>query len=163
MATGKTSVGRELAKDLGVQFIDIDRSIEKEMEMSIAKIFEKHGEKHFREIEKSIIKEKSGLNNMIISCGGGVCLNPENIENIKKNGTVVLLEASPEDILKRTRYNKKRPLLEDKRDVESIEKLMDERRDSYHRSADIVIDTSQKSIEEVRDEILKLLNYKRKD
>lgn len=158
MATGKTTIAKKLARSLGMEFIDIDRAIEEKMGMKISYIFEKHGEDYFRQIEKNIVEETSKLENMVISCGGGVCLDSENIVNLKKKGKVVLLEADVETVLQRVSLNNNRPLLKDKKDVESIKDIMDRRKDSYHRAADIIVDTSKKSISQVRDEILRELN-----
>lgn len=160
MATGKTTIAKELSKSLGIRFVDIDKLIEEKMEISIPEIFEKHGEEYFRQIEKETIEDISKSQNTIISCGGGVCLDPENIINIRKSGKVVLLEANPETILSRTESDSSRPLLKDKNDVEGIKRIMDERSDSYHKSADIIIDTSGKSIHSVKDEIIRGLNLK---
>ncbi|MGO1468460.1 MAG: shikimate kinase [Tissierella sp.] len=156
MATGKTTTGKELANSLGMKLIDIDKFIEEKMDMNIAEIFSKYGQAHFRKIEKEAIEEITKLQDTIISCGGGVCLDPQNIVNIKEKCTVVLLEANPDIILDRTKSDKNRPLL--KSTSKEIKELMEARRDSYHKSADIVIDTSGKSVSSVRDEIIKKIN-----
>ncbi len=152
MATGKTSLGKELSKKLNINFIDTDDLIEKKMKMTITDIFEKYGEKHFREIEKISVEEVSKLEKTLISFGGGVCLDPENIETIRKTSLVILLEARPDTILERTVNDKTRPLLEKKK--KNIEKVMNKRKDSYYKAADIIIDTNNKSIIKIRDEII---------
>lgn len=158
MATGKTTLAKELSKNLGMKYLDVDKIIEEKVEMTIPEIFEKYGEEYFRLIEKETIKDINKSQDIIVSCGGGVCLDPENIINIKKMGKVVLLEANPETILGRIRNDISRPLLKDKNNIEEIKKIMDERKDSYHKSADIIIDTSGKSVFNLIDEILRKLN-----
>lgn len=158
MATGKTTLGKELSKSLGMKFLDADKIIEEKVEMTIPEIFGKHGEEYFRLVEKETIKDISKSQDKIVSCGGGVCLDPENIRNIKKMGKVILLEADPETISGRIKNDISRPLLKDKDKIEEIKKIMDERRDSYHKSADIIIDTSGKSVFNIIDEILRKLN-----
>lgn len=158
MATGKTTIAKELSDSLNIEFIDIDKLIEENTDMLIPEIFEKYGETYFRQIEKETIERISQMENIIISTGGGVCLDPENISNIRKKGKVVLLEADPQTIIDRTENDENRPLLKGKNSIESIKRIMDERKDSYHKAADIVIDTGEKSVENIRDEILKALN-----
>lgn len=158
MATGKTTMAKEISKKLAMEYIDLDKVIEEKIEMSIADIFERYGEEYFRQVEKQCIKNINQLQDTIISCGGGVCLDPDNIVNIKKAGKVILLEGSPETILSRIKMDRNRPLLKDKDDIEGIKRMMDERKYSYHQSADIIIDTSGKSVLNVRDEILRAIN-----
>lgn len=155
MATGKTTISKELSENLNMEFIDVDKFIEEKTKMTISEIFEKHGEEYFREIEKKSLEGISSLENMVISCGGGVCLNPENIINIRKNSLVILLEADPETIIKRIERDESRPLLRDKKNKEDIKRIMDSRKDSYYKAADIIIDTNNKSILNIRDEIIK--------
>lgn len=158
MATGKTTVAKELSKSLRIKYIDIDKMVEERMETSISEIFKKYGERYFRQIEKETVKAISKFRNTVISCGGGVCLDPENISNLKRKGKIVLLEANPGTILDRVKNDENRPLLKGKDHIEAIKDIMERRRDSYHKSADIIINTSGKSVLDVRDEILKELN-----
>lgn len=157
MATGKTTIGKELSNTLDRKLIDTDKRIEEKAGMTIGEIFEKHGEKHFRALENQVIKEVSGLEKLIISCGGGVALDPENIKNLGQKGKIVLLEADPKTIRNRIKNNKNRPLLNEKNSIENIKKIMDQRKDLYLQAADIIIDTRTKSILAIRDEILEEL------
>lgn len=111
MCTGKSTIGRALAKKMGYRFIDSDEYIVKKQNMTIDEIFEKFGEAEFRRIEQECIKEISEMTNCIVATGGGVVLNPENIANLKKNGVVFNLNASLETILSRANAIKKRPLI----------------------------------------------------
>lgn len=159
MGTGKTTVARDLSERLKVEFLDVDELIEEKMEMTIGEIFENYGEAHFREIEKDIIKELKGKENMIISCGGGVCLNHGNIINIKENNKVILLEAPAETIIKRVNGDSTRPLLKGKMNVDKIENLLQQRKAAYHEAADMIIDTKDKTFEDISKEIAELLLF----
>lgn len=158
MATGKSTIARILSKKLRMEYIDLDKLIEEKNGITIPEIFSIHGEEYFRGLEKEAVKEVSHLENKIISYGGGVCLDPENIKNLKNKSKIILLQARAKDVLDRTRSDDSRPLLTDKENVEFIEKIMDTRSKAYSRAADIVIDTSGKSVMNVIDEILKILN-----
>lgn len=155
MGTGKTSIANALSKRLGLKLIDTDELIEKTREMTITEIFQKYGEEKFREIERDIIKEISDKKHTIISCGGGVCLREENIRNIKRGNKVILLEASASVILDRIKGDINRPVLKGKWDIQSIEDIINTRKSSYHRAADIIIDTDDKTILEIVDEIIR--------
>lgn len=160
MGVGKTTIGNELSKRLDMELIDTDKFIQEKMNISVQEIFKKYGEKDFRQIEKDVIRELNKKRNLIISCGGGVCLNEENIENIRKNNKVILLKASSETILKRLENDRKRPLLNGKMNKEYIEKIIEDRKENYHRAADIIIHTDGKSVEEITGEIMEKLFLK---
>ena len=130
MCTGKSTIGRTLAKKMGFRFVDSDEYIVKKQNMTIDEIFEKYGEEEFRRIEKECIKEISMMSNCIIATGGGVVLNPENIDNLKKNGVVFNLSASLETILSRTGAIAKRPLIRNST-AEEIESRMKARQPYY--------------------------------
>lgn len=154
MGTGKTTIARELSKRLDKKLINLDMIIEEKMDMSIKDIFKKYGESYFREIEKNTIEELKEDLDILIDCGGGVCLDPENMINIKKNNRVILLEASSEIILKRLQNDNTRPLLDGKMSTKYIDKLLEKRKYYYHKSADIIINTDEKTVEEIIDEII---------
>lgn len=158
MGTGKSSVAKILSKKLDLELIEIDDLIERKMKMTIAGIFEKYGEAKFREVEKNIIKKIKDKKNAVISCGGGVCLNNENVVNIKTNNKVILLDASAKVILDRIKMDNHRPILKANMDIESIEKIKITRKPSYHKAADIIIDTDNKTIYEIADEIIRIIN-----
>ena len=111
MASGKSTIGKKLAKTLGVDFIDIDKEIERKAGVEISRIFEVEGEEGFREREKKTLKELSGGNNSVISTGGGAVLRIENRELMKSKGKVIYLETPVELQLERTLNDKSRPLL----------------------------------------------------
>jgi shikimate kinase len=160
MGTGKSSVGRELAKREKWEFIDLDELIEKREKRSIAEIFAKQKEPYFRQLEKQILKETSGRNNCVVACGGGIVMDKDNIDLMKKTGIMVCLAASPEVILKRTSQARHRPLLEVENHKERIKLLLNARA-PYYALADSTIDTSRISVGGVTDKIIQLIAKRR--
>ena len=137
MASGKTSYGRKAAKSLNLPFIDLDATIEDTSGMSIAELFEKRGEKAFREIEIKTLESHLPFQG-IISLGGGTVCNPEVWPLLKSNGVTVFLDMPFEQCLGRIRTSKKsRPLASNLRDIEGIDKLRtlyEARQDTYNRA-----------------------------
>ncbi len=159
MGTGKTSVGRLLARRLSCPFIDTDDVIEREEGVSISEIFRELGEGYFRRVEKETIKRLSGKMGVIIATGGGAIIDHDNLKILKASGTLISLMASPEEILKRVEGDTTRPLLSDKDRMTAIKRLMQER-ERFYKKADIVIDTTGKGVEEVASEIVERLGLK---
>lgn len=158
MATGKTTVGKALVKYLGKEykFIETDQQIIKKIGKSIPKIFAEEGEERFRIYEISVCEQVSKLNKVVISCGGGVALYDRNIDNLRKNCHLILLNATIDEICKRSLKNGKetRPII-DKEDVKNeIEKVLMFRKPYYLAAAEIVIDTTNKTIENIVREIV---------
>ncbi len=141
MGTGKSTVARRLSVKLHLPISDTDKMIEKEAGMSISEIFEKQGEPAFRAMETELLKKLAGMPPMIISCGGGMAMRPENAALMKAAGTVVLIEASPETILERVSRNDLRPLLRGKKNIASITEMMEARRERYEAAADFSVMT----------------------
>lgn len=157
MGTGKTSVGRELSRRLGYEFIDTDTLIEEQEGMPISLIFKEKGEDYFRSIECSIVKEVSEKNNVVIATGGGVIKNKKNVDNLRKRGIIIWLKAEPEVILKRVMLEGgKRPLLDVEEPLNEINKLLAEREELYMQS-DIAVDTSFITPGETAEEIIEKL------
>ena len=157
MGTGKTEVGKILSKKLGYALIDADTEIEKKQNMTITEIFRQQGEPAFRDIESEIIKKLAGMKKTVISTGGGAVLRPENISNLKSNGVVVCLSATPETVLQRTSVNNDRPLLQTENPLQKINELLEYRR-PYYEKADIMIDTENKNPLEIAEEIIRKIN-----
>lgn len=157
MGTGKSTISRHLSNLLEMEFVDTDGLIEEKAELSIPMIFEKYGEVRFRELEKEIIQELSQKKNIIISCGGGVVLNPDNVTALKSNGKIVLLSASPNTIYHRVKDSIERPLLKDKMTIEYIEGMLAQREKIYLAAAHRIIDTNNKTVEEISNEIISSL------
>lgn len=130
-ASGKTTLGKFLSKKMKMPFVDSDKIIEQNAKMTITEIFEKQGEKEFRELEHKTCKELSLLDNHIISTGGGIILRKDNMDELKKNALIVFIDRSPKEIL-RTSALEGRPLLQDK---SKLYKLYDERINLYREYA----------------------------
>ena len=153
MGTGKTEVGRILSKKMGRRLVDVDGMIEDEQKMTVSDIFREFGEQRFRDLEADAVRRLSEMSNLLISTGGGVVLREENLESLRKNGTVICLTASPETILKRVCSNSDRPLLQVDDPLARIKELVETRRKYYERS-DMVIDTEDRTPLEVAEEII---------
>ncbi len=149
MGAGKSTIGKILAEKLEKRFIETDDLIEEKAEKSIPKIFEEEGENRFREYEKKVIKEITAIGDAVISCGGGVVLNSENIKRLKKKGVVVLLTASLEEILQRISEDTNRPLMST-----DLRALLKERAPLYASAADITVNT-ECSVNTVIDTIMR--------
>ncbi len=160
MGTGKTEVGRILSRKLGYVLVDADTEIEKEQGMTITDIFKQYGEPKFRDIEADVIRRLSEMENAVISTGGGAVLRQDNMDNLRKNGVVICLTASPETILKRTSNNNDRPLLQVEDPLKKIKELLEFRK-PYYEKADIMIDTEGKSPIEVAEEIIEKTGIKK--
>ena len=140
MGSGKTTIGRVLAKNLDMKFVDIDRCISIQEKKAISEIFEEHGEKYFRDLERSIIEEESKDNNIVISTGGGAIIDNVNIKNLKSTSFVVFLDCNIETIYERVRRSKHRPLLNNSEDMfNTIKALHEKRQLLYKISADFSI------------------------
>ena len=153
MGTGKTAVGKELARLLDMKLIDVDTEIERSRKMNINEIFKQSGEQRFREIETEMIKMISGNRNVVISTGGGAVLRQENMDALRENGIIICLTATPETILQRTSNSDDRPLLRVENPFEKIKGLLDFRK-PYYEKADIVIDTEEKNPLLIAEEII---------
>lgn len=154
MGTGKTEVGKELSKMLGLGLVDVDEEIVRAEGMPISEIFGRKGEPHFRDIETRKIKEVSKRKNLIVSTGGGAILRKENMDALRENGIIVCLMASPETILKRTGNDDTRPLLHVPDPLGKIKKLI-ELRMPFYKQADIMVETEDKTPRQAAEEILK--------
>ena len=160
MGTGKTSVGRQLAKQKGWNFVDLDELIELQQQRRIVDIFAQDGEAHFRKIEKKILKQASTQKRFVVACGGGVVLDPDNIKLMKKTGILICLCATCEAILKRVSASTQRPILNVAKPREHIELLL-KMRAPYYMQADKTIDTSRSSIKQVVAKIARMLSDKK--
>ncbi len=154
MGSGKSTVSRHLSKTLDWELIDTDEYIEKKYGRAIKDIFAEDGEEAFRNMETVVLEELSLNDNKVISCGGGMVLRKQNVELMKAGGRVVLLNASPETIFERVKNGTNRPILNGNMNVEYIAALMGNRRDAYEYAAEVVVDTDDKSIEAITEEII---------
>lgn len=159
MGVGKSTVSDYLSKILASPQVEMDQVIVNKEHMSINKIFEEYGEEYFRNCETNLLIELQKKNNQIVSCGGGVAMREINVREMKKNGRVVLLTASPETILERVKDSDERPLLRGRKNTEYISELMEIRRPKYRAAADIIVDTDHKNVEEIAEEIVGKLTH----
>ncbi len=141
MGAGKSTVGRELGKKLNCEWIDLDKYIVDKAKMSINDIFEMRGEPAFRKMETEALKEVSAKNEVVISCGGGIVTQQENIDYMRDRGLVVLLEATPESIYQRICHNQDRPLLKNKMSIDAITEMKELRAPMYNQAAHVIIAT----------------------
>jgi shikimate kinase len=136
MATGKSAVGRRVAERLGWSFFDTDDMIEQQTGHTIADLFAKGGEEAFRELESKTVSLVAMMDKAVIATGGGVPLRPANMDELERNGRVVLLTASPETILKRLDLGAvPRPLLAGADPVVRVKKLLAQRQPVYARNS----------------------------
>ena len=157
MGAGKTSISEYLKTLFAMDVIEMDQIIAEREGMSIPDIFEVYGEQYFRDLETNLLIEMQSRKNVVISCGGGTPLRECNVVEMKKNGRVVLLTASPETIFDRVKDSHDRPVIENNKNVPFIADLMEKRRVKYEAAADIVINTDGKSLIEVCEELVQKL------
>lgn len=157
MGTGKSTIGRDLAEKLEMDYKDTDTMIQEKMGMPISEIFEKYGEDYFREVEGKVVEEASNATNTIIICGGGVVLNKKNVEFLKKKGRLVLLKAQPETIHKRLHGDESRPVLRGCFSLAGLQELMTQRNEAYNDAADITVETDYCTVDEISTKIITML------
>jgi shikimate kinase len=146
MGAGKTSVGKLLAKRLNKTFFDTDLEIEHRTGVNISMIFEIEGESGFRKRETAILKELTSLKGIVLATGGGAVLSEENRTRLSKNGVVIYLRATINELLRRVRHDKKRPLLQTTQDRSALLSELLARRDPlYKEIADIIVDTGRQN------------------
>jgi len=166
MGSGKSTYGQILSKEFLLSFADTDKEIEKAEGCSISSIFERKGEKYFRDLETSYL-EKLSVSDIckdgVVSLGGGMPVREENRSLLRKCGTVVYIRASRELLKERLRdRSAKRPLLKGENVDEKVDSLMDEREELYLDAADQVVDIDGKEIYQVINELKRIYNRGRK-
>lgn len=161
MGCGKSTIGKALSELSGMKFIDTDDFIEENEKMTIAEIFEKHGESHFRFLEKEAAKKLSAASGFIISTGGGMLLNPETAEIFRETSHIVFLDTPLSVILDRLKNDSSRPLLKRPDKDEYIPRLFEERYKKYLSAADIKVDTADLTAEETAQRILETIKNQR--
>ena len=146
MGAGKTSVGKLLARRLGKSFYDCDHEIERTTGVKVGTIFEIEGESGFRERESRMLEELLNRDNVLLATGGGAVLSRTNRELLSTKGVVVYLRASAKLLLRRTRHDRNRPLLQVPDPHAKLEALLAERDPLYREVADIIVDTGSQSL-----------------
>ena len=154
IGTGKSTIGKSIACRSGKTLIEIDDMITGSAGKTRAEIFTEGGEDLFREIEADQIQKAALQNDVIISCGGGAVLLQENVERLKENGIMILLTASLDTVMKRTKNEARRTISGCCQDPMAVYQLMKEREDLYKAAADIIIDTDNRTVNEIVDEII---------
>lgn len=154
MGSGKTTVGRHLARALDKTFFDSDQEIEARTGVRITDIFDIEGEAGFRTREKNMIAELSQHRNIVLATGGGSILDPDNREQLKQNGSIIYLHGKVTDLLRRTQYDRNRPLLQNDNRQATLEKLFAQRDPIYRQLADWIVDTSARDCSHLVQEIL---------
>ena len=159
MGSGKTTIGKLLAKKLNKTFYDTDLEIEKKLGVKVSVIFELEGEEGFRKREAQMINELTQKNNIILATGGGAVLNESNRALLKARGKVIYLNAKPDNLARRMEHDKDRPLLQKGDNIVAIlRRLHQERHPLYLSVASFVVDTGQKKTQTVLNKIESLLN-----
>lgn len=152
MGTGKSEVGRRLAQRLGRSFVDTDQLVEDRAGKRVAAIFADDGEEAFRRFEREAVLDAAGRKSVVIAVGGGAVLDAENVRTLRAAGTLVYLTARPEVILSRVGDAKSRPLLRDDPDG-TVARLLVDREPAYVAAADVTVDTSDRTADEVVGEV----------
>ncbi len=156
MGAGKSVVAWELSSRTGRRVISTDRFIEERQKRPITDIFNQSGEEHFRTLEEEAVNEISKQSDVIIDCGGGIVLNPQNIAHLRTNGIIFYLKATADVIYHRIKNEAHRPLLNMDNPKDKIRELL-EKRETFYSQADYTIDANDPSIEPVCREILKIM------
>lgn len=154
MGVGKSEVGKAAAERLGYSFLDTDELIEKSEDKEISRIFKENGEEYFRGLETEVLETLQNYDDFVLSTGGGIVLKEKNIGLLKGMGPLVLLTARPEVIFERIKSVNNRPLLETGNKEDKIKEILSVRDPIYNKAADLTIDTSDKKIEEIVEEIV---------
>jgi len=144
--SGKSTVGRQLARRLQLPFIDSDHAIEERLGCSIREFFDREGEARFREIESEVIDRLSAQGAGILSTGGGAVLVPVNRERLRSRGRVVYLKSHPEELIRRLRHDTNRPLLQVADPMAKLRELFVARDPLYRQTAHFVVETGRPSV-----------------
>ena len=145
MGSGKTTIGKLLAKALNVEFLDSDKEIEKKTGVSIPLIFEYEGEAGFRRREAEVLDELTALSPIVLATGGGSVILTENQEALRQRGFVVYLQCDVDKQLERTQWDVNRPLLKTENPRARLEELLKAREPIYQSIADLIVDTGEYS------------------
>jgi shikimate kinase len=157
MGAGKTSVGRMLARRLNKDFYDADAEIERITGVKIPVIFDIEGESGFRAREEKVIERLTAMHDIVLATGGGAVLSPANRARLQQQGHVIYLRATPEDLWRRTRRDRNRPLLQTTNPLAKLKELHTQRDPLYSEVADLVVDTGAQSVGALTAHIQQLL------
>ena len=158
MGAGKTTIGKQLAQSLGLNFSDSDQEIQRRTGVDIPTIFEYEGEDGFRQRELQVIDDLTQVDNQVLATGGGAVVRPENRQHLSARGIVFYLECTPEQQFERTYRDRNRPLLQTEDPLDRLKGLMETRDPLYRDTADYVVTTEGRSAGSVANEILGMLH-----
>jgi shikimate kinase len=144
--SGKSTVGRQLARRLQLPFFDSDHVIEQQLGCSIRAYFEREGEARFRDVEQSVIDDLTQKPKCVLSTGGGVVLRPANRQHLHERSQVVYLNSSPEELYRRLRHDTSRPLLQVADPLDRLRELFTQRDPLYREAAHFIIETGRPSV-----------------
>ncbi len=156
MGSGKTSAGKLVARQLGMEFLDTDALIEQRLGRTIAQIFETDGEPFFRDRERDIVRELAARDGLVIATGGGIVLNPDNVRDFSRTGIVICCWIEPRIAFERTRHTKHRPLLESDSDRQTCIETLLRQREPLYRAIPLQLDTSNLTIEKQADALVRI-------
>lgn len=162
MGVGKSSVGRLVAAELQFEFVDTDEVIESRTGVKVSEIFAMHGEAVFRKFERELVEEMAAWSGKVISTGGGLVVEPDNLASLKEHSLVVCLWATPDTIYQRTKHQTHRPLLRADDPLAKIRELLATREAAY-KQADVLVNTEQRSIKEIAVHVLHHIRAARHD
>lgn len=144
--SGKTTIGRQLARRLGVPFVDSDHVIEHRLGCSIREFFAREGEDSFRDVEQQVLDDLTLTHHGVIATGGGSVLREVNRKHLRERGHVIYLRSAPEDVYRRVRHDTGRPLLQVDDPMGRLRALFDARDSLYRETAHYTIDTGRPSV-----------------
>ena len=157
MGSGKSTIGRLLAAQLGRTFVDSDQAIEQKTGVTIATIFEVEGEIGFRQREQLIISELLALPQIILATGGGAVIHPNTRQLIKSHAFGIYLKADPHELWRRIQHSRHRPLLDTPKPLETLKTILHEREPYYEESAHLIIPTKRQSVRKLVHHIMERL------
>jgi shikimate kinase len=160
MGSGKSTIGKQLASALGLDFQDSDHEIQRRTGVDIPTIFAFEGETGFRAREKAVIDALTAMDGVVLATGGGAILDPDNRRALSSRGIVVYLHCSPEQQYRRTSHDRNRPLLQTEDPLQRLRELMAVRDPLYRETADLVVSTEKRSAAAVTKEIVRLLQQR---
>ena len=144
--SGKTTIGRQLARRLGVPFVDSDHVIEDRLGCSIREFFAREGEDSFRDVEEQVLDDLSQHHEGVMATGGGSCLRPNNRQRLHERGQVIYLRSTPEDVYRRVKHDTARPLLQVDDPMGRLRNLYETRDALYRETAHYVVETGRPSV-----------------
>jgi shikimate kinase len=152
--SGKTTIGRQMGRRLGLPFLDSDSVIEQRLGCSIREFFDREGEERFRDIEQNVLDDLSKYHHGVLSTGGGAVLRPLNRQNLHTRGKVVYLRSTPEEVFRRLKHDMQRPLLQVDDPQEKLRALFNVRDPLYRETAHFIFETGRPSINRLLNTII---------